>query len=189
MVPDLLILRSWMDDRKSALVPLFIAKPTEFPASRAALSHPLFSPWRERVRLKFKKTVSDFNQVVIEPRFVLYSKYRMRMRANTLASTLENHDTVRIFPPTYFTIRVFSTLRLHFHSGGRNGGVNNRRRQARVDRSIVGRVLYIYIYIFANNLGGYSLQFFLFCKMKSIPYARGITKQFQFVAERNKMIR
>lgn len=187
MVPDLLILRSWMDDRKSALVPLFIAKPTEFPASRAALSHPLFSPWRERVRLKFKKTVSDFNQVVIEPRFVLYSKYRMRMRANTLASTLENHDTVRIFPPTYFTIRVFSTLRLHFHSGGRNGGVNNRRRQARVDRSIVGRVLYIYI--FANNLGGYSLQFFLFCKMKSIPYARGITKQFQFVAERNKMIR
>lgn len=78
MVPDLLILRYWMDDRKSALVPLFIAKPSnEFPA---ALS--LLPP--ARVRLEFKKTVSDFNQVVIEPRFVLYgSKYRAKYRANT----------------------------------------------------------------------------------------------------------
>lgn len=64
------------------------------------------------------------------------------MRANTRLHARKSRYTVRIFPPTYFTIRVFSTLRLHFHSGTR--GVNNRRRQARVDRSIVGRVLYIY---------------------------------------------
>lgn len=135
MLPDLSSLASL--DGWPEIVPLFIAKPSN-ESPRTALS---LLPMA-RVRLEFKRTVSDFKQVVIDPRCILYIlKYRAKCEQTLHAR--KSRYTVRIFPPTYFTIRVFSTLRLHFHSGTR--GVNNRRRQARVDRSIVGRVLYIYI--------------------------------------------
>lgn len=135
MLPDLSSLASL--DGWPEIVPLFIAKPSN-ESPRTALS---LLPMA-RVRLEFKRTVSDFKQVVIDLRCILYiPKYRAKCEQTLHAR--KSRYTVRIFPPTYFTIRVFSTLRLHFHSGTR--GVNNRRRQARVDRSIVGRVLYIYI--------------------------------------------
>ena len=136
MLPDLSSLASL--DGWPEIVPLFIAKPSnESPRTafyRFFLWHAF--AWNSKV------TVSDFKQVVIDLRCILYiPKYRAKCEQTLHAR--KSRYTVRIFPPTYFTIRVFSTLRLHFHSGTR--GVNNRRRQARVDRSIVGRVLYIYI--------------------------------------------
>lgn len=131
------VLRHWMTGNRS---PIYCKTQQRVSSNRLLSLLPM-----ARVRLEFKRTVSDFKQVVIDPRCILYiPKYRAKCEQTLHAR--KSRYTVRIFPPTYFTICVFSTLRLHFHSGTR--GVNNRRRQARVDRSIVGRVLYIY----ANNL-------------------------------------
>lgn len=127
------VLHHWMTENRS---PIYCKTQQRVSSNRLLSLLPM-----ARVRLEFKRTVSDFKQVVIDPRCILYIlKYRAKCEQTLHAR--KSRYTVRIFPPTYFTIRVFSTLRLHFHSGTR--GVNNRRRQARVDRSIVGRVLYIY---------------------------------------------
>lgn len=128
------VLHHWMTENRS---PIYCKTQQRVSSNRLLSLLPM-----ARVRLEFKRTVSDFKQVVIDLRCILYiPKYRAKCEQTLHAR--KSRYTVRIFPPTYFTIRVFSTLRLHFHSGTR--GVNNRRRQARVDRSIVGRVLYIYI--------------------------------------------
>lgn len=82
------VLHHWMTENRS---PIYCKTQQRVSSNRLLSLLPM-----ARVRLEFKRTVSDFKQV--DPRCILYiPKYRAKCE-QTLASTLENHD----IPSVYF---------------------------------------------------------------------------------------
>lgn len=135
MLPDLSSLASL--DGWPEIVPLFIAKPSN-ESPRTALS---LLPMA-RVRLEFKRTVSDFKQVVIDPRCILYIlKYRAKCE-QTLASTLENRDISYISANLFHDPRVFDfTSSFPFRNEG-----SQQSKETGAGWSIDSRTRFIHIY-------------------------------------------
>lgn len=135
MLPDLSSLASL--DGWPEIVPLFIAKPSnESPRTafyRFFLWHAF--AWNSKV------TVSDFKQVVIDPRCILYIlKYRAKCE-QTLASTLENRDISYISANLFHDPRVFDfTSSFPFRNEG-----SQQSKETGAGWSIDSRTRFIYI--------------------------------------------
>lgn len=91
------VLHHWMTENRS---PIYCKTQQRVSSNRLLSLLPM-----ARVRLEFKRTVSDFKQV--DPRCILYiPKYRAKCE-QTLASTLENRDISYISANLFHDPRVF----------------------------------------------------------------------------------